>query len=112
MVSNHIAGRVRAWHAHRREVKMIWPVEGSALVGVVPIDDWDHPSPALPVGRYVLSSTRPSLLVVPAGYANGFMSLTSGAKLLFLSTSTLEESTADDVRFDARYWDPWQVPDR
>lgn len=112
IVSNHVPGRIRAWHAHRREVKMIWPLDGAALVGAVRIDDWERPSQALPVDRYVLSSVRPSLLVIPAGYANGFMSLTADARLLFLSTSTLEESAQDDIRFDSHYWDPWRVVDR
>jgi dTDP-4-dehydrorhamnose 3,5-epimerase len=111
-VSNHSPGRIRAWHGHRREMKMVWPLSGTALVGAVAIDDWEHPSGELPVCRYVLSSLKPSLLIIPAGHANGFMSLTSDTKLLFLSTSTLEESSSDDIRFAARYWDPWHVVDR
>jgi hypothetical protein len=31
---------------------------------------------------------------------------------MFFSTSTLEESAGDDVRFDARYWDVWGVVER
>jgi hypothetical protein len=31
---------------------------------------------------------------------------------MFFSTSTLEESLRDDIRFPARYWDPWQVEER
>jgi dTDP-4-dehydrorhamnose 3,5-epimerase-like enzyme len=111
-VANHRQGTVRAWHAHRREVKMIWPLAGAALIGAVKIDDWDRPSPALTVERFVLAAARPALLVIPAGYANGFMSLTPDTNLLFLSTSTLDESRGDDVRFDARYWDPWHVTER
>jgi dTDP-4-dehydrorhamnose 3,5-epimerase len=40
------------------------------------------------------------------------MSLTGDAKLMFFSTSTVEESREDDVRFDARYWDAWSVEER
>jgi hypothetical protein len=40
------------------------------------------------------------------------MTLTGDAKLIFFSTSTLEESLGDDVRFPARYWDPWHVDER
>jgi hypothetical protein len=40
------------------------------------------------------------------------MSLTSDAALLVLSTLALGDSMHDDVRFDARYWDPWQVKER
>jgi len=112
MVSNHKAGFVRAWHAHRHEAKYITAVSGEAIVGAVKIDDWEKPSKDLPVERYVISSKKPQVLYVPAGYANGFMSLTSNLKLMFFSTSTLEESARDDIRYDARYWDIWNVIER
>lgn len=112
MVSNHQAGFVRAWHAHRRECKYITAVQGSAIVAAVAIDDWQHPSKDAQVHRYVLSSKKPTLLFIPAGYANGSMSLTADTKLLIFSTATIEESHEDDVRYDARYWDVWQVIER
>jgi len=112
MVSNHKAGFVRAWHAHRREAKYITAVSGEAIVGAVKIDDWDKPSKDLLVERYVISSKKPQVLYIPAGYANGFMSLTSDLKLMFFSTSTLEESAKDDIRYDAKCWDIWNVIER
>ena len=87
-------------------------VSGAAIVAAVRIDDWDHPSRDLPVTRHVMAAERPSVLAIPAGYANGFMTLTPDAKLVFFSTASLEESRGDDVRYDARHWDPWQVVER
>ncbi len=40
------------------------------------------------------------------------MSLTDDAKIIFFSTTTLEESQGDDYRFDARLWDCWRVEER
>ncbi len=111
-VKNHRAGFIRAWHGHRREAKYVTVLEGAALVGAVKIDDWARPSKDLPLSRYVLSAKRPRVLFIPAGYANGFMSLTADARLVFFSTSTLEESSGDDIRFAARYWDIWNVEER
>jgi dTDP-4-dehydrorhamnose 3,5-epimerase-like enzyme len=111
-VSNHRAGFIRAWHGHRNEGKYVTAVLGSAVVAAVRIDDWENPSPKLSVDRFVLSAKRPSVLFIPAGYANGFMSLTDDLKLMFFSTSNLEESAGDDIRFDSRLWDPWQVVER
>jgi dTDP-4-dehydrorhamnose 3,5-epimerase-like enzyme len=111
-VTNHRAGFVRAWHAHRREAKYVIAMRGAALVGAVEVDDWDEPSRHAEVARFVLSAERPSVLYIPAGYANGFMSLTENAQLTFFSTSSIEESRDDDVRFDARYWDIWEVVER
>jgi len=112
MVSNHKAGFVRAWHAHRHEAKYIMAASGAAIVGAVKIDNCEKPSKDLPVERFVISSKKPQVLYIPPGYANGFMSLTSDLKLIFFSTSTLEESANDDIRYDARYWDIWNVIER
>jgi len=111
-VRNHRAGFVRAWHAHRREAKYVTVVTGAALVGAVAIDDWDAPSRDAPVKRFVLAAHRPRVLYVPPGYANGFMSLTADAHVVFFSTSTIEESLTDDVRYDPRHWDIWTVEER
>jgi len=112
MVSNHAAGFVRAWHAHRREAKYVTVVQGTMLIACVQIDDWDQPSPDLPVQRFVLSAKTPAVLYIPPGYANGNMSLTADAKAIFFSTSSLEESKGDDIRYDARLWNPWPVEER
>ena len=84
-------------------------VSGAALVGAVQIDDWDRPSASLPVVRHVLAAAQPKVLFIPPGYANGFMSLTDDTRLIFFSTSTLDESKDDDVRYHARHWDIWTV---
>jgi dTDP-4-dehydrorhamnose 3,5-epimerase-like enzyme len=112
VVTNHRQGFVRAWHAHRREAKYVTVLRGAAVVGVVRIDDWDAPSTSAKVQRFVLADQKPAVLYIPAGFANGFMSLTDDALLVFYSTSTLEESLGDDVRYDARHWDIWQVEER
>jgi dTDP-4-dehydrorhamnose 3,5-epimerase-like enzyme len=112
IVTNHKSGFVRAWHAHKKEAKYVTVVRGSAVIGAVKIDDWKKPSKDAPVSRYVLSAQKPAVLYIPAGYANGFMSLTRDAILIFYSTATLEESRGDDTRYDARYWDIWQIIER
>lgn len=112
VVSSHRRGFVRAWHAHRRERKFVTVVEGAALVCAVAIDDWAHPNLSTKIHRYVLTASDPAILAIPAGYANGWMPLTDDAKLMFFSTSTLEESREDDVRFAARLWNPWEVEER
>lgn len=112
MVSNHTAGFVRAWHAHKKEAKYVMAVSGAALIGAVTIDDWKTPARDAEVQRFVLSEKKPAILYIPAGYANGFMSLTEDAKLIFFSTSSLEESKGDDFRYDSRYWDIWSVEER
>lgn len=111
-VANHKQGFIRAWHAHKEESKYVTIVNGSALVAVVKIDNWEKPSKNLKIRKYILSSKKPSVLFIPAGFANGFMGLTEDVKLLFFSTSTLKESLGDDIRYDAYCWNAWKVIER
>ena len=112
VVANHRTGFVRAWHGHRREGKYVMAVVGAASVGAVKIDNWEHPSKDLPIYRYILSAEKPAVLYIPPGYANGFMTLTADAKLIFFSTAALEESQGDDIRYDAYYWNAWEIVER
>ena len=112
IVENHKQDFVRAWHAHKNEGKYVMVVKGSALIGAVEIDNWDKPSKSQEVKRFVLSEKSPSVLFIPKGYANGFMSLSNDLKIMYLSTSSLEDSLGDDYRYDARYWNPWEVEER
>ena len=113
IVENHQAGFVRAWHAHKREGKYVMVVQGAAIVAAVKIENWENPPTDSPIHRYVLSALKPSVLWIPPGYANGFKSLTADTKVVFFSTSTLEESRGDDVRWDPdRFGDVWTVVER
>jgi dTDP-4-dehydrorhamnose 3,5-epimerase-like enzyme len=112
MVANHCQGFVRAWHAHRREAKYVFVTSGAAIVGAVEIDDWEKPSKTAHVHRHVLSANKPSILYIPAGYANGFKSLANDTTIIFFSTASMEEARNDDVRYDARYWDIWEIIER
>ena len=112
IVENHTRGFIRAWHGHKKEAKAVVVVSGAALVAAVKVDNWDSPSKNLQIERVVLSAEKPGALLIPAGYANGFMTLTESAKVMFFSTSSLEESAGDDFRFDARLWNPWNIEER
>jgi dTDP-4-dehydrorhamnose 3,5-epimerase-like enzyme len=112
VVKNHSPKFVRAWHGHRFETKAIFVAEGTAVIGAVKVDDWEAPSKDLPVKRVVLSSLKPSIFVIPPGYANGIMTLSTNTTVCVFSSSTLSESMADDVRFPARFWDIWTIEER
>lgn len=111
-IANHQAGFVRAWHAHRREGKYVYVAQGAAIVACVAIDNWEAPATDAQVHRFVMSADKPAVLFEPPGYANGFKSLTADTVVLFFSTASFDETKGDDVRYDAHYWDPWQVEER
>lgn len=105
MVQNHAKGFVRAWHGHRNEGKYVLVVRGSIIIGSVNMETDE-------VDSFVLSAAKPQVLFIPPGYANGFKTLTDDAQVMFFSTSTLEESKGDDIRFPANKWDIWKVEER
>ena len=111
-VENHEQGFIRAWHGHMKESKAIIAIKGSILVGTVEMTDTKNPDKNQAVSRFVLSSDTPSVLVVPGGFANGFITLSADAVVLFFSSSTLEESQGDDFRFPFDYWNPWNIEPR
>jgi dTDP-4-dehydrorhamnose 3,5-epimerase len=112
VVENFAPRTVRAWHAHKHERKWVMALSGAALAACVRIDDWDSPSKDAEVHRFTLDAASPAILAVPAGYANGAMSLLPGTKIVYFSDASLEGSVDDDFRYPARYWDPWQVAER
>lgn len=114
VVENFSKETIRAWHGHQKEGKYVFVASGSAIVAAVKMTDSKKPNKKEKVERFVLSARKPSVLWIPAGYANGFKSLEAGTKLFFFSTSTLEESKGDDYRFAADYWGEtiWQVENR
>jgi dTDP-4-dehydrorhamnose 3,5-epimerase len=108
-VQNHRAGFIRAWHGHHKEGKYVYVAKGSALIGAVPIDMMINQAvDQSKVFKAVLSSNNPKVLFIPSGYANGFKSLEEDTIVQFFSTSTLEESMGDDIRFEYRLVNIWE----
>ena len=108
-VSNHAVNFIRAWHGHKNESKYVYVITGAAILGAVKIDDWKSPSKNLPVKKYVLSDKKPGVLFIPGGYAHGYKTLVPDTKIIFFSSMTISESSKDDYRYDANYWNPWEV---
>jgi len=115
MVENHEEYFIRAFHGHKYENKYVFVTQGDIKVVTIPID---HPEPELirlwysheDVKEFYLSSKDPKILYIPAGYYNGFQTLTKDAKVMFFSTSTLEESLMDDIRQKWDFWPVWNKP--
>jgi len=111
MVENSSIDVIRAWHGHDKEAKYVFVVSGSALVAAVFLNDLKQPDKNNKIYKYILSAEKPQVLYIPSKYANGFKILELGTKVIFFSTSTLEESKNDDYRFPVDYWgkEIWEV---
>jgi dTDP-4-dehydrorhamnose 3,5-epimerase-like enzyme len=105
-VQNHRRGFIRAWHGHNKEGKYVYVASGSALVGVAPINA--KIGDLSVVKKFVISDASPSILWIPPANYNGFMNLEENTKVIFFSTSSLEESKGDDIRLAFDAWNIWQ----
>ncbi len=106
MIEN-FQNKIRAWQGHKIEKKIFIPISGTFYVALTKIDDWNKPSPDLVPEEYLISSRKNHCLLIPSGYANGFKALECPAKLMVLSSLTIEESKEDDFRFSPELWMDW-----
>ncbi len=112
IVENHSSKFIRAWHGHKKEEKFVFVVSGAAKIASVKVDNWDSPSRDLEINSYILTDEKPNLLWIPKGYANGCMTLKANTKVIYFSSSSLDESLNDDYRFDSKYWNCWDIKER
>lgn len=92
VVENLRNGQCRNWHGHRLAHTYMHVINGVCKIVALNMDDIkDH-------FNAVLSSRRPQLFYIPAGYYNGVKSLTKGTKILVYSTLSFSEVKNDDYR--------------
>ena len=106
-VSNFGRGVIRGFHKHQREVKMFYIAQGAAkFVAVLAEDDKQRQV-------FVLSDRHPTVLVIPPGWYNGWMSLEDPTLLIAMSNSVFQQSAADDERVEPyAFGDVWSVAGR
>lgn len=98
-VENHAKGYIRAFHGHLIESKYVYVVRGSALfVAAEMLQDGSGLKDPGDLQKVVLTANKPSIYFIPAGYANGFKTLTDDTVVIFYSTVTMEEAVGDDYR--------------
>lgn len=98
---------VRAWQGHIIESRWFTCVNGSFIIKLIQIDDWDNPSDNLKEYEYELSSEKQEVLYIPNGYVNGFKALKTNSKLMVMSNYGFNEIENDQVRFDKNKWVKW-----
>lgn len=98
---------IRGFHYHQKEWKYFFAVSGAAKIIAL--------NPKKPKEKFIFvsSSRKPLLVIIPPGFANGWVSLQDQTILVCGSTSSLEESIKDDKRFNPYKWgDLWKVEGR
>ena len=100
---------VRGWVGHQREQKWFTGVEGTLAVAVVRPDRWQSPDTHVPVSKFVLSATKPQILIVPPGHATAIIGMSARSALVVFSTETVDQAPSDTYRFPPDFW---EIPNR
>ena len=109
IVHNYSKNFIRAWHGHLKEEKYIGCIKGTFQISAVKINNVKKPNKKNKIFNFILNKSDSNFVHIPKGFANGSMSLEDNSELLIFSTSSLSESLKDDFRFNAKYWNPWDV---
>ena len=92
-------GIIRGMHGHQREWKAFYVANG--MVKFVVYKMGEEPDLlGYETKTFVLSDAKPQLFILPPGYWHGYMSLTENARIIILSSASLEETKKDDHRED------------
>lgn len=97
---------VRAWHGHKFEEKWVNVEVGKFLICIVKVDNFSKPNIKNKIYEFEVAPSS-GIIHIPSGFANGAMNLTLENRIRYYSTSTINESSQDDYRFEPQYWDPW-----
>jgi dTDP-4-dehydrorhamnose 3,5-epimerase len=107
IITNTQPGVVRAFHGHKKEGKLFYVPKGAFKFIIMGMEDnlWKE---------YTLLASVPKILFVPAGFYNGFVSLSEDSLIITYSTSTIDESREDDIRlpFDTLGENIWKINNR
>lgn len=111
VTGNFSKGVIRGFHKHFKEWKGFFVPKGAAKF--VLVDDREESGTFKQIDTYVLSSNRPSILIIPTGVYNGWVSLDDDTILIGISNEPLDKDNPDDVRIPPdTYGDVWTVKGR
>lgn len=94
---------IRGWQGHFKERKAFMITKGSFLIQWVLLEN-ENPRMEAPTNSIILSSAEPSVLILPAGLANGFKALEKNSSMMVFSDMNVRESKKDDYRWDSNYF--------
>lgn len=104
IIKNADTELIRGWRAHRIEQRWFYVLSGSFNVDLVKIDDWENPSPSLPIENLELRAADMKVLHIPAGYGTAFRALESGSELLVYADYPVSHAPLDDYTWAADYF--------
>lgn len=104
IIQNANTELIRGWRGHRIEQRWFYVLSGAFGIDIVKIDNWNTPSPDLPVDRKILTGFDMQVLNIPAGYGTAFQALESGSELLVYADYPISHAIHDDYTWALDYF--------
>ena len=94
----------RGWQGHKVEQRWFSVMQGSFIIVLIAINNWENPSKKAEKKNFILNSEQLDVLYVPKGYVTSIQALSVGSKLLAMSDYRLNE-IKDEYRFPLDYFE-------
>lgn len=98
------AKTVRGWRAHQIEQRWFHITEGTFLINIVAIDNWEAPKKNAEQLSFKISASDDSVLHVPVGYATSLRALTKNAEMIVFGDYAIDHAKLDDYLFPPDYF--------
>ncbi|NML70477.1 sugar epimerase [Chryseobacterium sp. RP-3-3] len=95
---------IRGWTGHKIEQRWFSVLQGSFVIRLIKIDNWEKPSRVSNVLTFDIDSEKLNVLHVPKGYVSAIQAGEKGSKLLVMADYSLGEID-DDFRFPLDYFE-------
>lgn len=102
-IENRDTHFVRAWQGHKVEQRFFTAVQGSFLIKLIKVENWEEPNKDAEIYSFELSAASGDVLHVPKGYLNSVQSLEMNSKLMVMADHTLQEGE-EVLRFHVDYF--------
>ncbi|UWX60791.1 WxcM-like domain-containing protein [Chryseobacterium oranimense] len=95
---------IRGWTGHKIEQRWFSVLQGSFVISLIKIDNWEYPLKSLNVLKFNIDSDNFNILYIPGGYASAIQAEKENSKLLVMADYFLNE-IQDDFRFPIDYFE-------
>lgn len=95
---------IRAWRGHKIEQRWFHAIQGSFLIRIVEIENWENPNTDLPIIEFKLSAKSTEVLHIPVGYASSLQALEKDSKLIVFADYDISNVEKDNYLFPEEYW--------
>ena len=102
-IENNSTTFIRGWQGHQIEQRWFAAMRGAFEIAVIQVDDFENPSPYLPIQTFNLTDEKLTYLQIPAGCITAIQAKEKDSKLLVLSDYSLGE-IKDEYRFPIDYF--------